>query len=64
MDSGLAANLAEDRPIDEDAYMERLRSYLDAHPAFYPHSTGAPRRCWTTTAGSLLAPMSIRAIAS
>ena len=31
----LAADLAEDRPIDEDAYMERLRSYLDAHPAFY-----------------------------
>ena len=31
----LAADLAEDRPIDEDAYMKRLRSYLDAHPAFY-----------------------------
>ena len=51
----LAADLAEDRPIDEDAYMESLRSYLDAPP----HSTGAPRRCWTMTAGSLLAPMSI-----
>ena len=32
----LAADLAEDRPIDEDAYMERLRSYPDAPPpAFY-----------------------------
>ena len=31
----LAAGLAEDRPIDEAAYMERLRSYLDDHPAFY-----------------------------
>ena len=31
----LAADLAEDRPIDEVAYMERLQSHLDAHPAFY-----------------------------
>ena len=31
----LATGLAEDRPIDEAACMERLRSYLDDHPAFY-----------------------------
>ena len=27
--------LAAERPADADAYMERLRAYLDPHPAFY-----------------------------
>ena len=31
----LASELAAERPADADAYMERLRNYLDAHPAFY-----------------------------
>lgn len=31
----LAADLAAERPVDAAAYAERLRSYLDAHPAFY-----------------------------
>ena len=31
----LAAELATERPIDAAAYTERLRAYLDAHPAFY-----------------------------
>ena len=31
----LAGELAAERPADADAYMERLRAYLDAHPAFY-----------------------------
>ena len=31
----LAAELASDRPVDATAYTERLRAYLDAHPAFY-----------------------------
>ena len=31
----LAADLAADRPLDATAHMERLRSYLDAHPVFY-----------------------------
>ena len=31
----LAAELAASRPTDEAAYAERLRAYLDAHPAFY-----------------------------
>ena len=32
---GLAEELASDRPVDADAYAERLRAYLEAHPAFY-----------------------------
>ena len=31
----LAAELETERPIDAAAYTERLRTYLDAHPAFY-----------------------------
>ena len=31
----LAAELAVARPTDAAAYAERLRAYLDAHPAFY-----------------------------
>ena len=31
----LAAELAVARPTDAAAYVERLRAYLDAHPAFY-----------------------------
>ena len=31
----LAAELAASRPTDVAAYVERLRAYLDAHPAFY-----------------------------
>ena len=31
----LAAQLAAERPADAAAYTERLRAYLDAHPAFY-----------------------------
>ena len=31
----LAAELAAERPADAAAYTERLRSYLEAHPAFY-----------------------------
>ena len=31
----LAAELAVARPTDVAAYVERLRAYLDAHPAFY-----------------------------
>ncbi len=31
----LAAELAVERPTDAAAYTERLRAYLDAHPAFY-----------------------------
>ena len=31
----LAAELAASRPTDATAYAERLRAYLDAHPAFY-----------------------------
>ena len=31
----LAAELAAERPTDAAAYTERLRAYLDAHPAFY-----------------------------
>ena len=31
----LAAELAVARPTDAAAYTERLRAYLDAHPAFY-----------------------------
>ncbi len=31
----LAAELAAERPIDAAAYTERLRAYLDVHPAFY-----------------------------
>ncbi len=31
----LVAELAVARPTDEAAYAERLRAYLDAHPAFY-----------------------------
>ena len=31
----LAGELAAERPADADAYMERLRAYLDPHPAFY-----------------------------
>ena len=31
----LAAELAVGRPKDAAAYTERLRAYLDAHPAFY-----------------------------
>ena len=31
----LAAELATERPIDGAGYTERLRAYLDAHPAFY-----------------------------
>ena len=30
-----AAELVMERPIDEAGYTERLRAYLDAHPAFY-----------------------------
>ena len=32
---GLAEELASDQPVDADAYAERLRAYLEAHPAFY-----------------------------
>ena len=31
----LAAELAAERPADAAAYTERLRAYLEAHPAFY-----------------------------
>ena len=31
----LAAELAAERPTEAAAYTERLRAYLDAHPAFY-----------------------------
>ena len=31
----LAAELAMERPADAAAYAERLRAYLEAHPAFY-----------------------------
>ena len=31
----LAAELEAERPTDGAAYAERLRAYLDAHPAFY-----------------------------
>ncbi len=31
----LAAELAAERPTEAAAYAERLRAYLDAHPAFY-----------------------------
>ena len=31
----LAAELAVERPADAAAYAERLRAYLEAHPAFY-----------------------------
>ena len=31
----LAGELAAERPADANAYMERLRAYLDANPAFY-----------------------------
>ena len=31
----LAAELVVERPTDMAAYVERLRAYLDAHPAFY-----------------------------
>ena len=31
----LAAELAAERPADAAAYEERLRAYLEAHPAFY-----------------------------
>ena len=31
----LAVEFAEERPADAAAYAERLRAYLDAHPAFY-----------------------------
>ena len=31
----LVAELVTDRPADVAAYMERLRAYLEAHPAFY-----------------------------
>lgn len=32
---GLAAELTTERPADAGEYAERLRGYLDAHPAFY-----------------------------
>ncbi len=31
----LASELAAERPDDANAYVERLRDYLDSHPAFY-----------------------------
>ena len=31
----LVAELVAERPADADAYAERLRVYLEAHPAFY-----------------------------
>ena len=31
----LAADLLEDRPADAVAYMERLQTYLEAHPSFF-----------------------------
>ena len=31
----LAAELAAERPAEATGYMDRLRAYLDAHPAFY-----------------------------
>ncbi len=31
----LAAELLEDRPADAAAYMERLHTYLEAHPSFF-----------------------------
>ena len=33
--NSLVAELAADRPADAAAYTERLRAYLEAHPAFY-----------------------------
>ena len=32
---GFVAELVATRPADPDAYAERLRAYLEAHPAFY-----------------------------
>ena len=31
----LAEELVSDRPVDADAYTDRLRVYLEAHPAFF-----------------------------
>ena len=38
----LAAELAAERPTDAAGYAERLRVYLDAHPAFYGSAAALP----------------------
>ena len=35
MPGSRASSACSDRPLDADAYTERLRAYLDPHPAFY-----------------------------
>ncbi len=46
----LAAELLEGRPADAAAYTERLRSYLDAYPAFYGSAAALLDRAGKITA--------------
>ena len=46
----LAAELATERPAEATAYAERLRAYLDAHPAFYGSAAALLDRDGTVTA--------------
>ena len=46
----LAAELATDRPADAATYAERLRVYLDAHPAFYGSAAALLDRAGRVTA--------------
>ena len=46
----LAAELAAERPADAAAYTERLRTYLEAHPAFDGSAAGLLDRAGKITA--------------
>ena len=46
----LVAELVAERPIDAAAYTDRLRSYLEAHPAFYGSAAALLDEAGTVTA--------------
>ena len=46
----LVAELVAERPADAAAYAERLRAYLDAHPAFYGSAAALVDEAGTVTA--------------
>ena len=46
----LAAELAAERPADAAAYAERLRAYLEVHPAFYGSAAALLDRAGNITA--------------
>ena len=46
----LVAELVAERPADAAAYTERLRAYLEAHPAFYGSAAALLDHASTVTA--------------